>query len=75
MIHTEKETGVPKHLPLEGCCFCGDKTNMWHRPKDVPVCNPCSVMHEPEEVPDKRKWCKSEQAKRHVAKNFFDDLI
>lgn len=46
----------PKGAPREHCAFCGESTNYWYVPNDVPVCLDCAGKRIPSDVPSKRDW-------------------
>lgn len=63
-IQPEPEEMTQKHhLPLEHCCFCGDRTGMWSIAKDVAVCTGCAEKHEEAEVPKKEEWFEQSKTK------------
>ena len=47
----------------EHCCFCGHKTPYWHEGRDVAVCLDCATDYRENQLPDKKTWCKSPQAR------------
>lgn len=60
-------TPDPDHMsnimPPEHCCFCASPTRMWYKPKDVAVCVRCAETRNADEVPTKKEWFNSPQAK------------
>lgn len=48
---------MPKSMPPEPCCFCGEGARTWYKPKDVAVCTFCAETRDPSEVPTKTEWC------------------
>ena len=54
------EDGIPASLPLERCCFCRKRTNMWAPKADVACCTPCAETHEEADLPTKAEWCAKE---------------
>lgn len=46
---------------FERCCFCRQPTGFWYTPKDVAVCLECAAEATPEDVPDKKVWCRREE--------------
>jgi len=69
MIDVEHE---PSDDPaVERCCFCRKGTRYWYKPRDVACCQKCAKKAEPEDVPDKKTWCRREK----IAFRAFTDPV
>ena len=61
MITVQREDEDLSALGCENCCFCRKPTAFWYVKKDVAVCLLCAATASPEDVPDKRTWCRREE--------------